>query len=432
LPQKTNLSLQTEPAGLSVSIDGSPVQAPFASPTIVGIQRTLFAPATQVLGGVTYVFDGWSDGGAASHNVIIPSGNVTYTARYKVSTQTTTTLRAVGDTFVRDGSYAGQNFGNAADLQVKSDGTDRNRHTYLAFDLTGIGADVTSAKLRVFGRLDNTQAASTTASVYGGPTGWFETAMNWNNKPASSPTALRSFAVTGTAGKWYEIDLTTYVQQQKGFGATALGLVLKAGASKSTILLNSDEAAANRPELIVQTGSGGGGDPDPDPGPTTLFRATMDAYARDGSYASNNFGSALELQVKKHSASGYTRETYLQFDLSTITSVSSAKLRLYGRLTEAETVQTGVYLAESTSSWTEPGVNWNNRPAAGTTAAATATISGITNKWYEWDLTSLLQAEKLAGRSVVTLVLRNLSQTNATLTFASDEAASNRPELVVN
>jgi endoglucanase len=135
--------------------------------------------------------------------------------------------------------------------------------------------------------------------------------------------------------------------------------------------------------------------------------------------------------VKAHSSVGYTRETFLKFDLITFASVSSAKLRLYGRLTEAATVPIAVYSTSDTS-WSEAALTWNNRPSTGSgTAAATQTISGTTSKWYEWDLTALLKAEKAAGRNIVTLVLRNVIQTNATLVFASDEASANRPELLI-
>jgi hypothetical protein len=167
----------------------------------------------------------------------------------------------------------------------------------------------------------------------------------------------------------------------------------------------------------------------PPPGPAVPLRAIADSYVRDGSFASTNFGAGTELQVKRHASLGYTRETFLMFDLSSMSTVSSAKLRLYGGLTESASVQTAVYLGDST--WTEAGLTWNARPALTTTAAATVTVSGTTKTWYEWDLTAALQAEKLAGHNIVTLVLKNLSATNATLSLASDEANANRPELVI-
>jgi glucose/arabinose dehydrogenase len=422
-PQLTNLSLATDPPGLSLNLDGVPQATSYSSPAIVGLVRTLNAPATATLNGVTYAFDSRSDSGAITHDVTIPATDVAVTAKYKVSTETTTTLRATADAYVRDGSFAAQNFGSATDLQAKAGASGWTRWSYLAFNVGGVGADVSSAKLRVFGKLDNTQAASVLASAFSAPTSWGESSINWNNKPAPGGSALQNFTVTGTTAKWYEIDLTNYVKQQKSLGATAVGFAIKAAASNSTVVLNSDEAGSNQPQLVVVTGGA------IVPGPSSL-RATADGYVRDGSYASTNFGSATELQVKSNATAGYSRETYLKFDLSTLSTIGSAKLRLYGHLTESASLQTAVYGASDTS-WSEGGLTWNTKPAVGTTAAAIVTISSTSDQWYEWDVTSLLQAEKAAGHTLVTLVLKNLQKTNATLAFASDEASSNRPELLI-
>ena len=63
-------------------------------------------------------------------------------------------------TFVRDGStYAATNFGNATQMQVKEGAVGWNREAYLRFDLSAVSS-VASAKLRLYGRLDNTSAAS--------------------------------------------------------------------------------------------------------------------------------------------------------------------------------------------------------------------------------------------------------------------------------
>ena len=93
--------------------------------------------------------------------VVIPATDLTLTAIYKVSTSQTQThtLGAIADAFVRDGStYAGQNFGSATDLQVKTDAVGWNRYSYLTFNLATLGDDITSGKLRLNARLDNANA----------------------------------------------------------------------------------------------------------------------------------------------------------------------------------------------------------------------------------------------------------------------------------
>jgi hypothetical protein len=165
--------------------------------------------------------------------------------------------------------------------------------------------------------------------------------------------------------------------------------------------------------------------------PVTIL-AAADAYVRDGSaYAGTNFGTATQLQVKQGSA-GYTRESYLRFDLSGVSRVTSAKLRLFGRLDSTADAGVGfaVFNAASTT-WSETGVTWNTKPVANTTALGNATVSGTAGKWYEIDLTAFLQAEKAAGRTAVTLVLRAAGPSTSLVQFDSDEA-TNRPVLAVS
>jgi glucose/arabinose dehydrogenase len=426
-PQKVDLSLASEPAGLSLELDDQPTATPHATPAVVGLTRTLGAPATAVKDGVTYEFVEWSDGGAREHDVTTPSSDVTYTARYRVSTQQAVTLAADADAYVRDGSHAGTNFGTAADLQLKNAPTAGwTRHTYLKFDLSQLGdGDVSSATLRLHARLDNTQSASVPVSVFAGPDNWTESGLTWGNKPASGATVLKSFTVRGTTAQYYEVDLTSYLQQKKAAGATVASVVLKAGAtSNSTVVITSDEAASNEPQLVVLAAAG------PTPTPGTPLRAQADALVRDGTYGGTNYGTDPALVVKRGSQAGYTRESYLRFDLGSLASVSAGKLRLFGHLSVASSIQVAVYNATNTT-WPETGITFNTRPVSGAAALATKSVAGMTDQWHEWDLTGFLQGELAAGRKVVTLVLKSLTTSDAAALFASDEAAANRPELLV-
>src|SRR3954465_5051685 len=59
-----------------------------------------------------------------------------------------------------------------------------------------------------------------------------------------------------------------------------------------------------------------------------------DAYTRNGSYASTNYGSDTSLIIKTSPSSGFSRNAYLKFSLNSLTTISSAKIRIYGRNTE--------------------------------------------------------------------------------------------------
>jgi hypothetical protein len=62
---------------------------------------------------------------------------------------------------------------------------------------------------------------------------------------------------------------------------------------------------------------------------------------------------------------------------------------------------------------------------------ASATISGTTPQWYEWDITSLVQHEKDLGHGTITLILQNPNQSKSFVQFHSDDAGSDRPQILV-
>ena len=80
LPVKVQLTLVSNPAGVPLTIDGQSATGPLDS--VVGIPRTIQAPPTATIGGTTYAFVSWSDGGAATHSITTPAANTTYTATY--------------------------------------------------------------------------------------------------------------------------------------------------------------------------------------------------------------------------------------------------------------------------------------------------------------------------------------------------------------
>jgi len=81
LPQTSQLTLVTVPAGLTLTLEGQPVKAPSTVTGVVGIERDLGAN-DQNLNGRRYRLASWSDGGAAAHTISTPSSNTTFTATF--------------------------------------------------------------------------------------------------------------------------------------------------------------------------------------------------------------------------------------------------------------------------------------------------------------------------------------------------------------
>ena len=85
-PVTVDLTFQSSPAGLSLTVGGAPEPAPFTRRVIVGSKNSLSADSPQDAGGVTYRWTSWSDGGAQSHDVTAPQTATTYTATYAPTT----------------------------------------------------------------------------------------------------------------------------------------------------------------------------------------------------------------------------------------------------------------------------------------------------------------------------------------------------------
>jgi endoglucanase len=211
------------------------------------------------------------------------------------------------------------------------------------------------------------------------------------------------------------------VKQQKAAGATAVSFVLKGTALKDPIIAFDSDEGTNKPLLTTA----------PPLPTTTTLGAAADAYVHDSAANINvNFGSSTQLLVKNRGA-GFNRESYLRFDLTSLSSINTAELRLFGRLQSPDnpSVPFGVY-GSSNLSWGESTITWNNRPSTTTGVLASATVTGTMSKWYELDLTTYLKQQKAAGATAVTLVLKGTTLSDSIIQFDSDEGA-NKPQLVV-
>ena len=64
--------LRTSPSGLTVYVDGVARTTPFVLDTLIGFNQTIEA-RDQTSGSNRYAFSSWSDGGAQSHTITVPS-----------------------------------------------------------------------------------------------------------------------------------------------------------------------------------------------------------------------------------------------------------------------------------------------------------------------------------------------------------------------
>lgn len=125
-------------------------------------------------------------------------------------------------------------------------------------------------------------------------------------------------------------------------------------------------------------------------GPATVQRvyAIADAYVNDGATAGTNYGSATGLIIKKDNL-GYNREVYTKFPLPVMDSAVISKVNLQLKVRNANTSITTTswqvrYVADN--SWTEAGINWNNRP--GSTELLATVASSVVGTAAVFDITA--------------------------------------------
>src|SRR4029453_14141697 len=111
LPDKVNLTYNSVPSGLNVSIDGVNHQTPFVYDDLQGFQHTINAP-NQASGGNAYTFTSWSDGGAQSHSIVVPTTDQSYTATFHAAPAPPSGLAAAYSFDAGAGTSAGDASGN--------------------------------------------------------------------------------------------------------------------------------------------------------------------------------------------------------------------------------------------------------------------------------------------------------------------------------
>jgi hypothetical protein len=102
---------------------------------------------------------------------------------------------------------------------------------------------VTSVKLRLF----VTNGGTNGPLLYATQTGWSETTLTWNTRPAIIGGVLAN-AASVPAGAWYEFTVTSTVT-----GNGTYSFLLRPESSDGVVATSRQGTAANRPQLVVVT-----------------------------------------------------------------------------------------------------------------------------------------------------------------------------------
>ena len=175
-------------------------------------------------------------------------------------------LASASDTNRQSGSTA-TNYAYDVNLLARlADAEGLTRASFLQFPLNSIPAgNITSARLRLYGRHDATSGTGQSVSVWPGTktTTWSGANVTYNNSSTETGVdfyATSSIATTtvGITPQYYEWNVTDYVNSRRTLGHATFGVAVDS-ANQYRVTFNSADNTANRPELLVTVNGGSGG-----------------------------------------------------------------------------------------------------------------------------------------------------------------------------
>lgn len=147
-----------------------------------------------------------------------------------------------------------------------------------------------------------------------------------------------------------------------------------------------------------------------------LLVVAEDSYIRDGNYAADN-NDGEQLKIKK-GGSGYNRESFVKFDLSSLPAgIDNATLNI--EVTGSAAINTFEAFIVTDDSWTESGITWNNAPSV-SYSLGTATNTASENT-LSWDLSTEVLNE-LAGDQ--TLSIKIIGIDKGTMSFMESKEST--------
>ena len=192
---------------------------------------------------------------SGSYNVVLTNADGTASAAATLSVQTvspvtTQTLSPLADAYVRDGSYAGNNYGTDPSLTVKLDGTSYQRESFLKFGVSAL-TNAQSVQVQLVPVMVNTGSRTLSFEFVSDDT-WTESGITWNNKPATTGlvfTNLSQFTVNTPV----VVDVTAQAQAQAaGDGQLSLWIHSTTAGSTTDLSFASKENSnvSAQPQLI--------------------------------------------------------------------------------------------------------------------------------------------------------------------------------------
>ncbi len=148
----------------------------------------------------------------------------------------------------------------------------------------------------------------------------------------------------------------------------------------------------------------------------------------------NQGGTNALLTIKDDPTIANDRKAYIKFNVNSVQTVESAKLRIYGKNTSGPAnVTIKVIGANGDNMWDENTLTWNmaesNYPPSSTGPLDTVIVNG-TAQYYEFDVSDYVRKRKLTASLLTIIVYSDLNE-NQLVAFNSKDNAANPPQLLI-
>ncbi|MFS0841016.1 polysaccharide lyase family 8 super-sandwich domain-containing protein [Paenibacillus sp. 1P03SA] len=179
------------------------------------------------------------------------NGSYGRTFRAKFSNAAAVTLPAKGDATVRDGSYAGTNYGTAGFMEVKNEAVSYNRSALVQFDLSSYTGAAGRAAIVLMPIDSPAKAVTHQARLVSAQ--WDEKSLTWSTKPVPG-LPLAEWKVPA-AGSPVMIDVSEAVQRALASGDKRIAVEIRSLTNGSDTYASyaskENAAAASRPVLKI-------------------------------------------------------------------------------------------------------------------------------------------------------------------------------------
>lgn len=256
-PRVSSFSLESNPQGLPLTLDGHMLQTPYTSEAVVGTERLIRAPLYQRMEDDFFQFNGWNIQGDITQVVTIPENDQDYIANYSLLELNNSIVTGIHDAYVKDGTEnskdARTKYGVEDSLHLISRTSSAgNSYVYLKFPIDNLPDTLFQVDLMLWGHLKDEGAPIEIEALPSFEASWTETGISWFIQPGVSSPRISSILVKDTSASFHKWPVTEWIKTQIPSGKSEVTFVLKnTGNDSNSVIFNSKEADKNPPVLSV-------------------------------------------------------------------------------------------------------------------------------------------------------------------------------------